>query len=90
MMLREIFNLLYGEDNDAVELEGNCEDCSLPVTILISKKKDVIEIEGGAVFKQGKRYLFKCKGCFDKDPRFTGKSEAYSRKISIEDLKEMG
>ena len=92
MNLKDIFELLYDGNHKVIEFEGYCQDCKSPVTVLLYRKDDKIKIEGGAVLRRKSRsepYWLKCDSCHAKDPYFHGKSEAYSRNFSIEDMSEI-
>ena len=63
---------------------GNCHDCAIPVKIeaYITEEGEMI-VEGGAIYKRGENYFYKCDNCYDKDPvlRNWQECEVWSRVV---------
>jgi len=58
--------------NSAVEYQGGCHDCGIPVSVIASLTDEgEITIEGGAIYKVKQNleyvYFFKCDECFATD-----------------------
>lgn len=67
------------------EFNGECIDCRSSVIVKATHDGEDTTIEGGAVFHppgdwhSPTEYLFKCDGCFEKNPVFSPRTEVFSR-----------
>lgn len=78
--LREILKV-----QNPFEFQGECIDCKSTVIVKATQDGEDTTIIGGAVFHlpgdwhAATEYLFKCDGCFEKNPVFNPRTEIYSR-----------
>ena len=69
------------------EFTGECIDCRSTVIVKATQDGEDTIIKGGAVFHppgdwhSSTEYLFKCDGCYDKNPVFNPRTEIYSRVV---------
>ena len=62
---------------------GNCHDCNTKIRIAAYVENGEMIVEGGAIYKHGENYFYKCDNCYEKDPvlRNWQECEVWSRVV---------
>ena len=83
MKLSKLRELL--KTRNPLEFQGECIDCRSTVIVRATQDGEDTTIEGGAVFHppgdwhSPTEYLYKCDGCYEKNPTFNPRTQVYSR-----------
>ena len=70
MKLKELEKYFSDAKSYKIGFEGKCNDCGKPVCVKadLDPKTWKLEISGGAIYQEDKKFFLKCDDCYKKDP----------------------